>query len=124
MVERANRLVQELTELLGEDGLFRLAHAYGGFRLSVPLKVKEDGDIAQELGMEIAQKLCDRYSPDSIKVPMCRELRAKVLLRQGHTARRIARSLGLTESGMYRLVARLRKEGFDCSSPANREASE
>jgi hypothetical protein len=124
MVERADRLVQELTELLGEDGLFRLTHAYGGFRLWVPSKIKEDGDLAQELGMEIAQKLCQRYSPDSFKVPVCREFRAKVLLRRGHSARWVARSLGLTESGMEKLVARLRKEGFDCSSPANREASE
>lgn len=104
---------RELYDLLGEDDLFRLTTAYGGFRVYIPRKLTAETRIVQELGMDLVVKLRDRYAPDRIKVPQCREFRATVLLQQGYSRREVACELGYTEKAFRRLVGKLPLTGFN-----------
>jgi hypothetical protein len=77
------RLTLALIATIGEDGLALLADKYGGTRLYVPAKMYFEHGIVHAIGARKAQALSDRFGPDSIKVPLVRELRAARLRTEG-----------------------------------------
>ncbi|WP_174279026.1 hypothetical protein [Sphingomonas bacterium] len=97
----------ELLETIGEHGLLRLAEAFGGTRLYIPLAIKADHEIVQAIGAELADFLVRRFAPDRIKVPVARELRARVYRAGGATNADIARALGVTREGVQAIFQRL-----------------
>lgn len=96
----------ELATLIGEEALVRLAEAFGGTRLYVPTKMGAKHAIARAIGLEAAQLLTARLAPDTIQVPLARELRARHYAAARRTHAEIARELGMTEKGVSRLLAR------------------
>ncbi|HEX8485719.1 hypothetical protein [Sphingomonas sp.] len=103
----------ELETLIGEDALVRLAEAFGGTRLFVPVKMSSAHDIAKAIGVEAAMRLSERLAPDVIRVPLAREQRARHYRATGKSNAQIARALGLTESGVEKLFKRTRQNQAD-----------
>lgn len=96
----------ELEALIGEEALVRLAEAFGGTRLFVPVKMTARHEIAGAIGLDAARKLSERLAPDYIPVPLAREKRARHYRAHGLSNAQIARRLGITESAVNRLFAR------------------
>ncbi len=97
----------ELATLIGEDAFVRLAEAFGGTRLYVPISINADHEIAKAVGLDAAERLVERLAPDVIKVPLARELRARHYRAAGHSNAQIARKIGITESGVEGLFRRM-----------------
>lgn len=101
------RLVSELTALLGERAFIALAEAFGGRRLYVPRKIDADGEIAKAIGLDAARLLSERKSPDYLRVPLAREVRARHYRAAGFSNGEIATKLGMSETGVNSLFARM-----------------
>lgn len=101
-----SRLEPELATLIGEEALVRLAEAFGGTRLYVPTRIPARHAIARAVGLEAARQLSSRLAPDTIAVPLARDLRARHYAAAGRTNAEVARTLGMTERGVERLLAR------------------
>jgi DNA-binding transcriptional regulator LsrR (DeoR family) len=97
----------ELATLIGEDAFVRLAEAFGGTRLYVPIGVTADHEIAKAVGLDAAKRLVERLAPDVVRVPLARELRARHYRAAGKSNAQIARKLGITESGVEKLFGRM-----------------
>lgn len=96
----------ELEALIGKEAFLRLAEAFGGTRLYVPISLGEDHEIARAIGTKAAQAMVDRLAPDVISVPLAREQRAMHYRAIGRSNAQIARKLGITERGVERLFRR------------------
>jgi hypothetical protein len=97
----------ELEALIGEAALVRLAEAFGGTRLYVPVKMTARHPIAKAVGMDAAQQLSARLAPDYIRVPLAREQRARhYRAALACSNAEIARKLVMTETGVEKLFAR------------------
>lgn len=101
------RLSQDLLDLLGEAAFVVFTQAFGGTRLYVPPKIAADHEIVATIGVEAAGRLQRRYSPAVIRVPLAREVRARFYRGQNKTNTQIARLLGITETGVDKLFARI-----------------
>lgn len=99
-------LTADLLAILGEDAFLRLAEEFGGTRLYVPTTIREDSDLARAIGMTAAQRLASMFAPTAIRVPLARHERAVRLRAQGLSNARIARKLGMTETGVEKLFDR------------------
>lgn len=105
----SEQLTESLGALLGIAGLVSLAEAFGGRRLYVPEKIGPNHAIAQAIGAHAAAKLSRRYSLAFIRVPLARELRARHYRAQGRSLGEIATELGMTETGVDKLFARMER---------------
>lgn len=103
--EREEQRSAELLGLLGEAGFLRLVEAYGGTRLFVP--VKDLREITTRLGKAAAEKLAKHHAGSYLRVPLARALRARHYRAGGMSNAQIARRLGLTETGVDKLFARM-----------------
>ncbi|MCD2176464.1 hypothetical protein [Rhizobium sp. C1] len=100
-------LTGELMAALGEDGFFVLTEAYAGVRLYVPANI-ERSDLPETIGRDHAARLAKAYPGGYIRVPLAREFRARRYVASGMTIREIALKLGLTETGVNKLIKRAR----------------
>lgn len=107
----------QLSHYLDEDEMIAIAEAFGGTRLYIPVTAKDDHAIVQALGRETFGKLAASFSPDTIRVPVCRELRALRYRSEGCSTGRIATRLCMTESGVERIVARAKARGLAVALP-------
>lgn len=112
----SHQLTDELKALLGADGFVRLAEAFGGERLEVP-KVSDGSRLEETMGSMVAARLCERYGSRRISVPLARAERAHRYLEAGMGRREVAKALGLTRSGLNRMLDR-------CPSPDVMTSSE
>lgn len=92
--------------ILGDTAMIALAEQFGGSRLYVPERINADHAIVQAIGIDAATTLAERSGGTAIRVPLARELRATHYRSQGDSNGRIARKLGITESGVERLFKR------------------
>ncbi|MDL2401273.1 hypothetical protein [Rhizobium mayense] len=103
--ERNEELTDELLDTVGLEGFIRLADAFGGTRLYVP--VEPNGTLLQhEIGVAAASRLCKHYGRSYIRVPLGREHRAVHFRESGMSNSQIARRLGMTETGVDKLFRR------------------
>ncbi|MES2987657.1 MAG: hypothetical protein V4808_07110 [Pseudomonadota bacterium] len=103
----ARALTEQLKSLLGEAAFVALAEAFGGTRLYVPHTIPADHEIARAIGIEAAARLSKRLAPDTIRMPLARELRARHYRAHNLSNAAIARKLGLTEGGVEKLFKRM-----------------
>lgn len=104
----AEDLTLDLLSTLGEDGFFSLVEAHAGVRLYVPSD-PERSELSSTIGLEAAYRLAKAYPGGYIRVPLAREFRARRYVDAEMSNRDIAKRLGLTESGVERLLKRARK---------------
>lgn len=100
------RLLAHLRALLGEADFVRFCQALGGTRVYVAYKFHEDNEIVEAIGRAAADKLSRALAPATIRVPLARRERALHYRAAGLSNAKIARLLGITESGVNRLFAR------------------
>jgi len=100
-------LTGELLSILGDDGFFRLTEAYAGVRLYVPANI-DRSELPAVIGTDFAARLARAYPGSHIRVPLAREFRARRYVAGGLTIREIALKLGLTETGVNKLIERMR----------------
>lgn len=103
--ERDEQLSEALLALLGEAAFLRFVETFGGLRLYIPT-YDPHRKIADAIGADAADKLISAYGRAHIYVPLARELRAQHYRSCGLTHQDIARRLGITESGVERLLKR------------------
>lgn len=99
----------ELVSVIGEVATIALLEEFAGTRLYVPKQVKDDHPITRAIGPAAAHALCAHYSPSTIRIPLGRELRVQHYRANGWAIAKIAVRLGMTESGVNKLVKRLRQ---------------
>jgi hypothetical protein len=105
----SEHLTESLRALLGAEALISLAETFGGRRLYVPQSTGADHPIARAIGSHAAAKLARRYSLAFIRVPLARELRARHYRAHGLSNGDIASKLGITETGVDKLFARMER---------------
>lgn len=98
---------EELRAMLGDEAFIALAETFGGRRLYVPSIIDEDHLIAQTIGTAPAKRLSSRLSPDTIRVPLAREFRARHYRAAGCSNGEIASKLCITETGVEKLFRRM-----------------
>ena len=101
-------LTDELMAILGDDGFFALTEAFAGVRLYVPAN-PERSELPQMIGDSFANSLAKAYPGGYIRVPLAREFRARRYIKMNMSVRDIALRLGLTETGVNKLLKRARK---------------
>jgi len=102
-------------ELVGVEAVLRLVALCGGTRQRIPAHPERSGGrLVEALGPEAARRLLVRYAAgEHLDVPLMsawlaelRRRRVVELRDQGRTVSAIARTLGLTERGVYKILAR------------------
>jgi hypothetical protein len=96
----------QLQHILGEEGFVRFTQALGGTRVYIPWSLRDDGDVVQAVGRELADKISRAMAPATIRVPLARRERALFYRMAGLSDAAIARRLGITENGVGKLFKR------------------
>jgi hypothetical protein len=91
---------------LGEEGYVLFTEAFGGTRVYVAYKMRDDSDVVEALGREVADKLSRAMAPATIRVPLARRERALYWRGKGLSNAKVARKLNITENGVEKLFAR------------------
>ncbi len=92
-------------DLIGVEATLALIAARGGTRLYVP-KVAAGSEIAGEIGDHAAGLLAAEYGGTYLNVPLVKAWRAAMLKASGRSYADIARAIGSSESGVYKMLAR------------------
>lgn len=108
-------LSERLIDLVGEEGLIRLAEEFGGQRIYIPHNAV-GSQIEKRVGLDIAIGLSSAYNGTYIAVPLARVYRANAYRSAGASLADIARRLGITESAVSRLMRRSALAGFNRSA--------
>lgn len=103
------QLSRDLMSLLGKEGFIRLTEEFGGTRLYITQTPAADHAITKAIGGDLAQRLAERYSPAVLRIPLAREIRARHYRAIGCSNGRIASKLGMTESGVDKMFARMER---------------
>lgn len=99
-------LIAQLQSIVGEEAFVRLCQELGGTRVYIPLKCRDGGELMEAIGRDACDRLSRALAPATIRVPLARRERALHYLKQGLSIPRIARRLGLTETGVSKLIKR------------------
>ncbi|MDE2595974.1 MAG: hypothetical protein KGL44_03755 [Sphingomonadales bacterium] len=100
------QLTIHLKAVLGSEGYVQFCQELGGTRQYIAYTMRDENDIVQAVGRELADKLSRALAPATIRVPLARRDRALHFRAAGLSNARIARRLGITESGVAKLFAR------------------
>ncbi len=108
----SERLSGELNDLLGDDGFLLLIENQGGKRLHIPVN-PNNSQLSDQIGLDNVEKLSKRYAGDQMRVPLAREFRVRQYRALDISNAKIARRIGMTETGVDKIVARLKRSGSD-----------
>lgn len=100
-----HHLSRHLLQILGEEKFVRLTQELGGTRVYIPYKCREGSDLVEAIGIAACEKLSRALAPETIRVPLARRERALFYRAQGLSNGKIARRLGITETGVNRIFA-------------------
>ncbi len=110
-------LFEELRELLGPDATVKLLARYGGRRLYVPMKIKDNHRLNWWLG-DKAHLLSDRFGGCSLDLPLARKEISRLrrqriieLRRNGASIRQIIATLGCSRRWAQTVLAEAKAEG-------------
>lgn len=92
-------------QILGETDFIRLCQELGGTRVYIPYKCREGSDLVDAVGEAACEKLSRALAPATIRVPLARRERALFYRAQDLSNAKIARKLGITETGVNRIFA-------------------
>jgi DNA-binding NarL/FixJ family response regulator len=87
---------------LTPEQLLALIEAHGGTRLYIPAQPNQGQALARLVGLEAAWRLARAHGGETVKVPLARHWRIRVLRERGLSYAAIARALGTTESAVHR----------------------
>lgn len=99
-------LIARVREVLGTESFVLLCQELGGVRVYLPMKIPDNHDIVAAIGRDLAEALSRELAPAWLRVPLARRERALYFRDKGLSNARIARKLGITESGVNKLFGR------------------
>jgi len=118
MTEKLPEVLAEIAELVGEVCALRIAAEKGGTRIYIPAQVHEAHWLANVIGVEKAQKLCEHFRVDEsrgqrIEIPLyvggtyrqfMRRIAERVHRRDEEDASStvIAKELGISQRSVHR----------------------
>lgn len=101
-------LLIEIAELTTVDIAIALARGFGGTRIRFPRNPRPDHPVARLVGLQAARIIGQRMSGAQLAIPSARPLLrwhdARVLRRRGLSHRAIARTLGISEDHVRRIL--------------------
>jgi hypothetical protein len=90
-----------ILEKLGEEMTLRLLELHGGTQLYIPFGSKAGTlSLARDLSPEAEIALASEFGGNNLKLPLCKEWRARIYRKRGMTHKQIAKRLGCTERGV------------------------
>ncbi len=101
-----HHLSRHLLQILGEPDFVRLCQELGGTRVYIPYKCREKSDLTEAIGPEACERLSRALAPATIRVPLARRERALFYRAQKLSNGKIARKLGITETGVNKIFDR------------------
>lgn len=96
-----------VAQSLSQQQMIAILESFGGTRLYLPKNVLPDHPLAMAIGVEAAMKLVDAIGHGSIRVPVGRDIRAAFYRANGDSYAKIAKRLGMSETGVARLIYRI-----------------
>ncbi|WP_328184657.1 Mor transcription activator family protein [Marinobacter sp. OP 3.4] len=105
--------LKELIDVIGLEATQALVSVYGGTRLTVPAKMRDDHPLAELLGVEAARTLSQHYALERVDVPTGsaatkaarnRKMREEHQV-EGISVRRLALRYRLTERRVWEILA-------------------
>lgn len=113
-LRRPGSLLGDVTLAIGTAAAARLARAYGGRRLYIPATPSADDQISRVIGLEAAVRLARKFGGERVLVPVnperaLRRARIVAMRRRGWSASEIARTNGVSERYVYKVLAAHRK---------------
>ncbi|MTW19111.1 hypothetical protein GJ689_23205 [Rhodoplanes serenus] len=96
--------VMRLAEVIGEPAALALIEAFPGLRIYVPRSPTER--IMAAIGAEAAAQLARAYGGEYLKVPAAKQWRVTIYRTRGLSYADIARRVGSTEDGVWRILSR------------------
>lgn len=101
-------MLEELSDILGKEGTFRLLSRLGGLKVYIPKKHTHQNELSHTIGPENAEKLILHFGGETLQVPMGRNylstLRKHTILQlkaDGHSTQEIARQVGCSLRYVY-----------------------
>ena len=98
------QLEAELRRLIGDEDFLKILERYAGIRLYMPLV---RGELNRLIGSDNVARLAVYYGRSYIRVPLARDFRFKMYRQQGLSNAKIALKLGITETAVDKIVARM-----------------
>jgi Mor family transcriptional regulator len=103
-------LLGDMALAIGAAAAARLARAFGGRRLYIPATPSARDQISTLIGLEAAVRLAKKYGGSRVMVPAdperaLRRARIVAMRRQGWSASEIARTTGVSERYVYKVLA-------------------
>jgi hypothetical protein len=109
-VDRSQDATVFLRDMLGDYEYKTLLENFGGTRLYVPVS-PHNTNLVRYLSRRSVALLCANLGGDYLKIPIDREFFAVEYYEKGASCADIAVALRMTESGVQRMVSRMRKAG-------------
>ncbi|WP_303909443.1 Mor transcription activator family protein [Thiohalomonas denitrificans] len=116
-VEDLPPVFREVAEAIGLPAAPALVERWPGVTIWIPKRNEENHPLAEQLGMEAAQRLSALYDGDYLRVPRCtraarkaRDAEIRQCHKEGKTARELALRFRLTERQVWNILASRRTE--------------
>jgi hypothetical protein len=111
------RLLREVGEVFGDARALKLAMAFGGQRVRIPVRPHPGHQVARELGLDVLRWLSARHGGEYLQIPTgARSLVAEQadlvrrLVEAGLSANEIVRQARVSSRTVHRVRERLRAE--------------
>ena len=104
LIEAEGETFVLLHETLGDEALLALLMAHGGTRIQVPVKARQSCSLAPVIGLPALEKLVGIYQGDRLSLPLGKPWLTVMFRRQGYSYSKIARTLRIGETNVYRTL--------------------
>jgi hypothetical protein len=108
LLEAIPESLKDMTAVLSAYEIIGLIHHFAGTTLHVPLTIKQGSALAEALGMDTAQRLCEFCGGEAITVPTGRKIqhiirtkKIKELRSCGESIDALARRFQVTSRAIY-----------------------
>lgn len=100
----------EITELIGAEAALRMAIDFGGVRVYVPKKPREDCALVASIGKEKAERLARRFGGVELGIAFGESRRVTIIALRARklTVATIARNVGCTARYVWQVLAKER----------------
>jgi len=112
LASTGSRVLDEIVGVIGTRAALDFGCAFRGERVYIPKDPAREPRIAEAIGEELAQALCDVMGGTLVSVPVRAVLHhaVKQLAETGMTRRDIARHLKIREAQVYEILKRWRED--------------
>ena len=108
MLPRPPAELANLVDAMGADATLRLIEAFGGARIAVPTRARDESALTAVIGQQALSGLVKLFGGMRLSVPLAKAWRAQVLReRDGLSHAAIAQRLVMSQTSVERMMAAL-----------------